>query len=85
VELEAGGVLFFNFGVAHCTGPNRTDRERAGLATHYLRTDHVPEGRNAAAKATPHLSGPLASGGMKEYGEDLRGVWESLVKGSAES
>jgi len=32
IELPAGGVLFFAYGVAHCTGANNTDKERAGLA-----------------------------------------------------
>jgi ectoine hydroxylase-related dioxygenase (phytanoyl-CoA dioxygenase family) len=43
IELEAGGVLFFNFMTAHATGPNQTDRERAGLALHFLRTEAVPK------------------------------------------
>lgn len=35
VEVPAGGAVFFNFGVAHATGPNPTDRDRAGLAFHF--------------------------------------------------
>ncbi|HYE04165.1 MAG TPA: phytanoyl-CoA dioxygenase family protein [Planctomycetota bacterium] len=36
VELPAGGALFFNYGVLHCTRDNRTARDRAGLALHFI-------------------------------------------------
>ena len=35
VNVPAGGVVFFNFGVAHCTGDNTTEQERAGAAFHF--------------------------------------------------
>jgi ectoine hydroxylase-related dioxygenase (phytanoyl-CoA dioxygenase family) len=41
VELKAGGVLFFNFGILHCTRANTTDRERAGLALHFINQDSM--------------------------------------------
>jgi ectoine hydroxylase-related dioxygenase (phytanoyl-CoA dioxygenase family) len=40
LELPAGGVAFFAYGTPHATGPNTTDRERAGVALHCLRADY---------------------------------------------
>ena len=75
VELPAGGVLFFNYAVPHCTKGNTTDRERAGLALHFLREEEV-----ANPKATlAVLTGPNATNGLKEYGTDLRGAWDRQV------
>jgi phytanoyl-CoA hydroxylase len=48
VELPAGGVLFFNFGMLHCTRGNGTDGERAGLALHFANGDAMPAGFRAA-------------------------------------
>jgi ectoine hydroxylase-related dioxygenase (phytanoyl-CoA dioxygenase family) len=76
VELPAGGVLFFNYAVPHCTKGNTTDRERAGLALHFLREDAVvkPEDKLAI------LTGPNATHGVKEFGADLRGAWKRQVE-----
>lgn len=74
VELPAGGALFFNFGVAHCTKANTTDHERAGLALHFLNAHHIP-GRTTWPPATPLLTGPDADGGRAIYGEDFRNAW----------
>lgn len=41
IELPAGGVLFFNFGILHCTRANHTDHARAGLALHFANQDRV--------------------------------------------
>jgi 2-oxoglutarate-dependent dioxygenase len=81
VELPAGGVVFFCYGTAHSTGPNHTDRPRAGAAFHFLRTDYaqadlVESGRDYR----PHLTGPLASGGEQEYGAKVAGTWETEVE-----
>jgi ectoine hydroxylase-related dioxygenase (phytanoyl-CoA dioxygenase family) len=78
VELPAGGALFFNFGVAHCTKANTTDRERAGLALHFLNAGFIP-GERRWPPATPLLSGPDADGGKALWGEDLRGAWPGEV------
>jgi hypothetical protein len=78
VELAAGGVLFFNFGVAHCTKANATDRDRAGLALHFLRTDAIPPGATFG-HPVPHLAGPEASGGAREYGARIAGTWDDEV------
>ncbi len=78
VELPAGGALFFNFGVAHCTKANTTDTERAGLALHFLNAHHIP-GRTTWPPATPLLSGPDADGGKAIWGEDFRGAWSAEV------
>lgn len=80
IELPAGGVAFFAYGVAHCTLGNNTDKERAGVALHFI---------NGAMDATaksgfplgkrPYLSGDEASGGLKEHGVVVAGTWEREV------
>jgi ectoine hydroxylase-related dioxygenase (phytanoyl-CoA dioxygenase family) len=78
MELEAGGAIFFNYGVPHCTKGNTTDRERAGLAYHFLRTDYVPvQATGGPRKDLTHVTGPEASGGVNEYGTAMN--WEHEV------
>tara|TARA_B100000809_G_scaffold263218_1_gene315928 strand:- start:1759 stop:2565 length:807 start_codon:yes stop_codon:yes gene_type:complete len=76
VEVEAGGVLFFNYGTAHCTKANDTDTARAGLALHFLKSEHraLREGWNPTV-----LSGPDYSRGENEYGTIMEGRWEEYV------
>lgn len=76
IELPAGGALFFNYGVPHCTTGNNTDHERAGLALHFMREEAVvdPNYRNAV------ITGPNATHGVKEFGADQRGLWERQVR-----
>jgi ectoine hydroxylase-related dioxygenase (phytanoyl-CoA dioxygenase family) len=76
-ELEAGGVVFFAYGTPHCTKGNNTDKDRAGLAYHFVHADHPTHDNNPAPM--PYLSGDLAKGGVEEYGEDQRGKWEQMV------
>ncbi len=81
IELPAGGVAFFAYGVAHCTLANTTDKERAGLALHFI---------NGALDATaksgfplgkrPYLTGEAASGGLNEHGLVIAGTWEREVE-----
>ena len=75
IELPAGGVLFFNYAVPHCTKQNRTDVERAGLALHFLREEAVVEPERKIAI----LTGTNSTHGVKEFGKDLRHEWERLV------
>jgi len=79
VELPAGGVLFFNYGVPHCTTGNNTDHERAGLALHFMREEAMvkPETRLAI------VSGPNSTHGVAEFGSDQRGSWERQVRRTA--
>ncbi|MYE27554.1 MAG: hypothetical protein F4X87_10165 [Chloroflexi bacterium] len=80
IELPAGGVAFFAYGVAHCTLGNTTDKERAGVALHFI---------NGAMDATaksgftlgkrPYLTGDESSGGEKEHGVVVAGTWEQEV------
>lgn len=82
LELPAGGVAFFAYGVAHATGGNGTDRDRAGAAYHFLNGDVVPEDyftRDNPGLPHPVLSGPQASDGTREYGQPLAGTWEREV------
>ncbi len=81
IELPAGGVAFFAYGVAHCTLANTTENERAGVALHFI---------NGAMDATaksgfplgkrPYLTGEDASGGLKEHGVVVAGSWEREVE-----
>ncbi len=85
IELKAGGALFFCYGTAHCTGHNRTDQSRAGIAFHFLRADYAPdqlieEGRDYR----PYITGPRATGGVSEYGVRVDGTWESEVEKALE-
>ncbi|MDQ2799239.1 MAG: phytanoyl-CoA dioxygenase family protein, partial [Armatimonadota bacterium] len=71
IELPAGGTVFFAYGVAHATGGNATDRDRAGAAYHFLNAAVIPSEnyfRPEDAQKHPILSGPKASDGRKEYG-----------------
>ena len=80
VELPAGGALFFNYGVPHCTKANLSDHERAGLAYHFLRTDFVPDRVGfGPRKDLIHITGPEASGGQNEYATPIAGTWEAEV------
>jgi phytanoyl-CoA hydroxylase len=81
IEMKAGGALFFNYGVPHCTKGNTTDRERAGLAYHFLRTDFVPDRVGfGPRKDLIHITGADASGGVNEYGAAVQGTWEAEVE-----
>jgi phytanoyl-CoA hydroxylase len=74
IELPAGGAVFFNYGIAHATRANRTEKERAGLALHFLHTDFIPE-EAREKKSIVHLTGFRASGGESEYGSRIGGTW----------
>ena len=52
VVLPAGGVVFFCYGTPHATGPNRTERERAGVALHFLRADYAQDEASSSRTAT---------------------------------
>lgn len=81
IELEAGGVLFFAYGTAHCTRANRSDRERAGMALHFLNVEYAQEDLIDETRTTrPYLTGAKATGGLKEYGVQVAGTWEQQVE-----
>ena len=80
IELEAGSVAFFCYGTAHSTKANTTDRERAGMAFHFLHIDCVDRANLIdRQRGQPFLAGPEASGGEAEYGVKVAGTWESEV------
>ena len=74
LELKAGSIAFFCYGTAHCTRANTTDRERAGMAFHFLHTDYVDKKRDR-----PLLCGPDATGGTAEYGVQVANTWTREV------
>lgn len=80
-ELKAGGVVFFNFGILHCTRANHTDGDRAGAAYHFNRADNFPTTANAVMpKPVVALTGTESTGGEKEYGARVAGTWEREVE-----
>ncbi len=81
IELPAGGVAFFAYGVAHATGANRTARDRAGIAHHFVNgaMRDIPW-REKKLSENPWLSGPDASGGEREYGERISGTWKAEIE-----
>jgi phytanoyl-CoA hydroxylase len=81
VEVVAGSVVFFCYGVAHCTGDNRTDQARAGLAFHFLHeqcaaADLLSPDRDRR----PWITGPQCDGGLQEYGIDVRDTFDREVE-----
>jgi len=80
LELKAGGIAFFCYGTAHCTRANTTDRERAGMAFHFLHTDYVDKANLVAGRHRPLLCGPDASGGKTEYGVQVADTWPRQVE-----
>jgi phytanoyl-CoA hydroxylase len=79
VELPAGGVVFFAYGTPHCTRSNNTDADRAGLAYHFFNQSQLVDNERAITIGAK-LTGPDATGGIKEYGVDLREAWEQFVE-----
>jgi len=79
IELPAGGAVFFNFGIAHSTKANQTNKERAGLALHFLNTDYIPH-EAKDTKNYAHLTGYRATGGKNEYGTHVANTWPSEVE-----
>ncbi len=80
VELPEGGALFFAYGVAHATGANSTDKDRAGFALHFLNDAAAASAGDGFRRETaPLLSGAEATGGVKEYGVQVAGTWDDQV------
>jgi ectoine hydroxylase-related dioxygenase (phytanoyl-CoA dioxygenase family) len=80
VELPAGGVVFFAYGVAHCTGGNTTDKERAGVALHFINGSVDQEAVSGFEPGRrPHLTGSGSTGGLAEYGVQVAGTWDDEV------
>jgi phytanoyl-CoA hydroxylase len=81
VELPAGGVVFFAYGTAHCTRANTTDKERAGMALHFINgaMDGHARGGFAIGKR-PFLTGDYADGGESVYGVRVAGTWDKEVE-----
>jgi len=81
IELPAGGVLFFNFGIAHATGANATAADRAGLAYHFVgcpRPAELPV-FDVISLRTPWVAGPACSNGRAEWRQDLPACFASEV------
>jgi phytanoyl-CoA hydroxylase len=81
IELPAGGALFFAYGTAHATGANATDKERAGVALHFINANVSQEAVGGfPVGKRPVLSGPDATGGRAEYGTRVAGTWNREVE-----
>jgi ectoine hydroxylase-related dioxygenase (phytanoyl-CoA dioxygenase family) len=81
--LKAGGVIFFAYGVAHATGANKTETDRAGAAYHFLNGNAIPDTYFQSQAGMPHpfLTGDKYDGGVEAYGEDLGSAWDRVVAG----
>ncbi|MBI3829540.1 MAG: phytanoyl-CoA dioxygenase family protein [Planctomycetes bacterium] len=80
-ELKAGGAIFFAYGTPHCTRGNTTEKDRAGLAYHFLHEDFasadmLKEDRDHH----PYINGAKCTGGLKEYGVAVAGTWDQEVE-----
>ena len=71
IEIKAGGVIFFYYGVPHQTGPNLSERSRAGLAYHYIHQDCITEQVHRFPNRCRYMTGTKASGGKNEYGMEV--------------
>ena len=81
IELKAGGVVFFCYGTAHSTKANTTDRDRAGIAFHFLHGNCVDRANLVDKKrGQPFLLGPETTGGEAEYGVRVAGTWEQEIE-----
>ena len=78
VEMKAGGIVFFNYGIPHCTKANTSDYDRGGCAYHFLRQDYIPHNATQMHKL-PIITGPDATGGRREYGQLIEGTWQTEV------
>lgn len=79
IELPAGGVLFFNYNVPHCTRGNTTEADRAGLAMHFYNGKSAP-GHEWAKEIRSIIHGDGYTAGVKEWGESQEGAWEREVQ-----
>lgn len=80
VELPAGGVVFFAYGVAHCTHANTTENERAGVALHFINGDMDGTARGGYEPGKrPYLTGSKATGGLREHGVEVANTWQQEV------
>lgn len=81
-EIEAGGVVFFTFGTPHATKGNTTDKDRAGLAYHFVHADHFERERFPNESfAFAQVTGEGATDGEAEYGRNYAGAWRAMVQG----
>lgn len=79
IELKAGGVAFFCYGTPHCTRANNSDKDRAGLAIHFM-NEKVYNPENKSGAIGTYLNGPRTTGGLNEYGVKVAGTWEVQVE-----
>ncbi len=81
IEVAAGGAVFFCYGTAHSTGDNHSDKARTGMAFHFLHADHASDDLVGSDRdRRPWITGEMASGGLHEYGVDVRGSFRQLAK-----
>ncbi len=81
LEIGAGGVLFFCYGTPHATGGNTTEKERAGVALHFMNADQNGVARGGfEVEKRSILTGPNATGGKAEHGLRIAGTWDAEVK-----
>ncbi|MGF1626510.1 MAG: phytanoyl-CoA dioxygenase family protein, partial [Alphaproteobacteria bacterium] len=72
LEVRAGAVIAFCFNTPHSTTRNDTDRGRAGLAYHFIRSGQVGVWHEEAVN--PHAEFPLWGVEGKEHGPVISGA-----------
>ena len=79
--MDAGGVVFFDFGTAHATGPNPSDSDRCAATFHFLHGSCATPAVLGQAKHSTGawISGPDALGGIPGYGTEAGSDWGRLV------
>lgn len=79
LEVPAGGAAFFCYGTPHATGANHTDKDRCGVALHFLHRDVSMDPQTNKLKGADLFS-PDAHGGEKAYGVKVAGTWHAEVE-----
>lgn len=79
IEVPAGGAAFFCYGTPHATGANNTDRDRCGVAFHFIHRDAMNDNPEGNPPLGTELIEPHTTGGMAEYGCKVAGTWADEV------
>ena len=78
LEVPAGGVAFFCYGTPHATGANHTDKDRCGVAFHFLHRQVANE-KDAKGLNRRDIFSAESNGGQREYGTKVAGTWGEQI------
>ncbi len=80
IQLPAGGVVFFSYGVVHCTTANHSNKGRAAVALHFLHNDYG--GFECWKKDNTRfrvLLGPRTIGAKSKFDQKFPDQWYELT------